>query len=277
MVGDDVDGAAARDRADVGGRLGVDAPEAHGRDRAGSGEDRAAAVLGAYAGVRGDAVQLARRCGSGSARRRRLRRAARRCRRRSRRALRKHADLELLGAGQRELLSDREERARRRCRGRRPRQPLGEQQHRRDRHLVVGAEDRLVGVLPAAVADHRLDRGGDRDGVEVGAEAGCCARRCRGCGRAGCRSHHRSRRRRRPRSTSRPIARSRVATASAQARSLRDGLSIRQSAAKVSCRRRRSASLAPVTSRRRTAARVSAQAPRRRTRGIAALGARAAT
>ena len=57
-LGDDVDAAAALDRADVGGRLGVDAPELHRRDRARRGGDRAATGLGAHAGVGGAAVEL---------------------------------------------------------------------------------------------------------------------------------------------------------------------------------------------------------------------------
>ena len=52
-LGDDVDRAAARDRPDVRGRLGVDAPEAHVGDRARRREDRAAALLGAHPRVGG--------------------------------------------------------------------------------------------------------------------------------------------------------------------------------------------------------------------------------
>ena len=51
------------------------------------------------------------------------------------------------------------------------RDALGGDEHHRDRGLVVGAEDRVVGVLPAVVDDDRLDRDvAVRDGVEVGAE-----------------------------------------------------------------------------------------------------------
>ena len=46
-------------------------------------------------------------------------------------------------------------------------QALGELEHHRDRGLVVGAEDRRVRVLPAAIDDHRLDRRGRRHGVQV--------------------------------------------------------------------------------------------------------------
>ena len=48
----------ALDRAHVGGRLLVDAAERHVRDRVGGGEDRRAARLGADAGVGGAAVEL---------------------------------------------------------------------------------------------------------------------------------------------------------------------------------------------------------------------------
>ena len=43
-------------------------------------------------------------------------------------------------------------------------------EHRRDRRLVVGAEDRPAGVPHDAVLDHRLDRALGRHGVEVRAE-----------------------------------------------------------------------------------------------------------
>ncbi len=57
-IGDDVDRGAARDRADVRGRLGVEPAQAHRRDRGRRGGDRAAAVLGADPGVHGAPMQL---------------------------------------------------------------------------------------------------------------------------------------------------------------------------------------------------------------------------
>jgi uncharacterized membrane protein YbhN (UPF0104 family) len=52
LLRDDVDGAAARDRADVRGRLVVDPAERHAGDRGGRDLDRAHALLGRHAGVR---------------------------------------------------------------------------------------------------------------------------------------------------------------------------------------------------------------------------------
>ena len=67
-LGHDVGGAdAALDRADVRGRLLVDPAVRHRGDGVRGGEDRAAAVLGPDAGVRGAAVELGARAGSRSA------------------------------------------------------------------------------------------------------------------------------------------------------------------------------------------------------------------
>ena len=63
--GDDVDRAAAGDRAHVDGRLLVEAAEAHRGDRARGREDRAAALLGADARVRRRAAEARPRGGSG--------------------------------------------------------------------------------------------------------------------------------------------------------------------------------------------------------------------
>ena len=57
-------------------------------------------------------------------------------------------------------------------------QPRRRLQHRRDRRLVVGAEDRAAGVPDEAVlADHRLEPPLQRDGVEVRAQEERRARR----------------------------------------------------------------------------------------------------
>ena len=78
--------------------------------------------------------------------------------------------VELLGALQRVLLAGGEEQLepdRRALDAAAPRQL----EHDRDRGLVVGAEDAVVGVLPAAVDDHGVDRDAAVvDGVEVRAE-----------------------------------------------------------------------------------------------------------
>ena len=57
-LGDHVDRRAALDRSDVRGRLIVDAPEPHCRDRARCRDDRRAARLGPDSGVRRAAVQI---------------------------------------------------------------------------------------------------------------------------------------------------------------------------------------------------------------------------
>src|SRR5204862_223806 len=66
-------------------------------------------------------------------------------------------DVERLGARQRVLLGDREQQldADRRALDR---DPVRQREHHRDRGLVVGAEDRLVAVGPAALLADRLDR-----------------------------------------------------------------------------------------------------------------------
>ena len=101
--------AAAGDRADVRGRLLVEAAERHRGDRARGGDDRAAPVLGADAGVRGARRGTRRRCGSrcGEAsddladRRGVVEDVAE--------AAAQRADVERLGARQRDLLADGEQ------------------------------------------------------------------------------------------------------------------------------------------------------------------------
>ena len=68
---------------------------------------------------------------------------------------------ELLAGGEQQLDADR---------GARARQAPRRREDGGDGGLVVGAEDRLVGVAEHAVLLLDLDRAGERDGVEVGAE-----------------------------------------------------------------------------------------------------------
>ena len=78
LPGDDVGSRAALDHADVGGRLRVEAPELHRRDRRRGGLDRAAPGLGPDPGVRldpaelGDQLLVGRRGGDHLADRRRV-------------------------------------------------------------------------------------------------------------------------------------------------------------------------------------------------------------
>ena len=92
--------------------------------------------------------------------------------------------------------------------------------HRGDRGLVVGAEDRPAGVPHDSVLDHGLDRAGRRHGVHVRAEE---ERRPLGGrrpgGSTGCRCSTRSAAPASSSSTSRPSPRSSAATRSATARS----------------------------------------------------------
>ena len=136
---------------------------------------------------------------------------------------------------------------------------------------------------------HRRDR---RERCRGGRRAAATGPRHRGCGRAGCRRPTRPPPRRRPPRPRAPSLQSSRVTQSAQARSCPDGLSIRQSASNVRCRRSRSASPARLTTgeRRSRAVRPAPPAPRprhsrwpsrrvrrRRSPGTAAPAARAAT
>jgi hypothetical protein len=159
---------AAVDRADVGGRLLVDAAEAHRGDRVGGRDDRAAPVLRSDAGVRGATAEVrlepvvGRRGDDDLADRARVVEdvAERRAQRRR---------VERLGAGQRVLLADREQQLdadRQAVDHGAPR----ERQQDRHRGLVVGAQDGVACALPAVVHEHGLDDAVVRHGVEVGAE-----------------------------------------------------------------------------------------------------------
>src|SRR3954467_10909739 len=160
---------AAADRTHVGGGLLVDAAERHVRDGLGGGEDRRAAGLGADPGVRGLAVELG---GEAEVGRRRGDHLA------DRRRVVEHVaevglqlrGVELLGALEGVLLAGGEQQLepdRGALDAAAPRQLEDD----RDRGLVVGAEDAVVGVLPAAVDDHRVDRDAAVvDRVEVGAQ-----------------------------------------------------------------------------------------------------------
>ena len=167
---DDVAGAAARDRADVRGRLLVDPAEPQVGDRARGGGDRGAALLRHHPGVRRPAVEAdadrasGRRAHDHVADRRRLvvdeaELGLERC------------VVEREGAEQADLLLRREQEL---DAGVRP--ALGDDaarslDQRDDGRLVVRAEDRPAGVPDDAVlADDGLERALRRHRVEVGAE-----------------------------------------------------------------------------------------------------------
>ena len=156
------------DRPDVGGRLVVDPPESHRRDRLRGGEDRAPPGLWADPRVRGLAVQrrlepvVRGRPGDDLPDRRGV--------------IEDEAELgaqaphvEGLGARQRVLLADREEQLDADRRALDHGAPRQRHEHR-DGGLVVGTQDRVARALPAAVHQHGLDRAVVRDGVEVRAQ-----------------------------------------------------------------------------------------------------------
>jgi hypothetical protein len=134
----------------------------------GGGQNRAAAVLGADAGVGRAAVEVGaqaevrRRGDDHLADRRRVVEDVAEVRPQP-------ADVDLLGTGQRVLLGDREQQLERDGRALDAAAPRQLEQHGH-RRLVVGAEDGVVGVLPAAVDEDGLDRSGVVDRVEMGAE-----------------------------------------------------------------------------------------------------------
>ena len=158
-VGNDVGGGASGDHADVRRRLCVEAPLWHVGDRVCRGNDRVHALLGLESCVGGLAADLgidAHLRGRGRddlAERRGViedvaeAAAADGCTSKSPGTV----EARLLGNGEQQLDAQLRSRVVRR---QQPRQL----EHRRDRRLVVGSEDPLVGVLPAAVATDRLDR-----------------------------------------------------------------------------------------------------------------------
>src|SRR5215212_1248329 len=167
--GDDVRGRSARDRADVRGRDLVHATEPHLRDRTRGGGDRRPALVGEHSCVRGAAVEgelerQRRWCPEDDlADRRRLVVDVPDARLQP-------GMVERARAEQADLLLRREEQLDPRVRA-----SLGEHaprrlEHRDDRGLVVGAEDRRAGVANDTLVDDGVDivRRGDR--VEVGAE-----------------------------------------------------------------------------------------------------------
>ena len=93
--------------------------------------------------------------------------------------LRSDGRVEGLGAGQRVLLLDGEQQLEAE-RGALDGRAADELEEDGDRGLVVGAEDRVVRVLPAAVDEHGLDRAGHGDRVEVRAEQQVLVGRGRG-------------------------------------------------------------------------------------------------
>ena len=80
-----------------------------------------------------------------------------------------HRRVERRRPAQAVFLGHREEELHADGRGRR-RPSAGRREQHGHRRLVVGAEDAGIRVLPAPVAQDRLDRGGERDRVEMGAE-----------------------------------------------------------------------------------------------------------
>ena len=246
-------------------------PRSHRGDRARGGRDRAAAVLGADARVRGLPAELGleavvrRRGDDDLADRRRVVEDVAEARTRS------CAASKAFAPGQRPLLADGEQRAR---------APTGEPSTATrwasasscgDRGLVVGAEDRVPGALPAAVDEHRLDRRPRAARCRGARTAGRSGPSAPGSARAGCRTRSRSPPRRRPR---RPRTRARSSsprTRAPIAPSRPDGLGIAQSSANGSLSRRRSTSEAGRTasatgSAARTARTSPSRRPRRRAR-----------
>ena len=84
-------------------------------------------------------------------------------------------DIELLGPVEAVLLGDREQQLNSGWRGRADESARELDQHR-DRGLVVGSENALVGIRPAAIDPYWLDRGEWRDRVHVRAEKQALAR-----------------------------------------------------------------------------------------------------
>ncbi len=179
-LGDHVGRGAARDHADVDGRLDVEPPVRHRRNCPGSGDDRAATGLGRHpcmgspAVDRRDHAHMRRRGDDHLAERGGMvedeaELAAER------------PDVERGRALQAGLLADREEQldADLGRLGAGPAEVPRELDHRRDGRLVVRTEDPAIGVLPDPLPQHRLDRGGQRHRVHVRAEhhpAGAAAR-----------------------------------------------------------------------------------------------------
>ena len=276
-LGDDVRARhAALDRADVRRRLGVQAPQAHRRDGAGGGDDRAAPVLGpdARRGRRGRGTDAA--AGRRSARRRRSRRSATPGRRRSRRRRASAAASNALAPSSASSSRDREQQLEPDGRPSRATRPATAEQHGHG-GLVVGAEDRVAGALPPAVDEHGLDRSPPPATVSrcahsstVGAPGGPGIRASRLPAASS------SRRRRR-------CARSSPATWAATAASSPDGLGMAQSAANVLVEpvgaRPRTPDATAQAGRAASAGAASALAPSsvRRRRAAGVLAARRAT
>ncbi len=159
-----------RDRAHVGRGHRIEPAEAHGRDARRGGGDGAAAVLGPDAGVRGPAVELGRDPVIGRGGEHDLADRGGVVEDIAVPAL-QAGRVELLGPEQRDLLAHREQQLDPDRRGLGlGQQAAGKLERDRDRGLVVGAQDAVVGVLPSPVDQHGLDRRRGRHRVQMGAD-----------------------------------------------------------------------------------------------------------